>query len=91
MNKIIQLPKGYTRFRAQMGRPDGDISGKCKLQRVRMSSCGAYDWAGAYWGIGEPLYVCEDKSGNQMFVRALTREEAKSILRAYSKPLTFYR
>ena len=91
MSNIIQLSKGYSRYGAQMGRQDGSVSGKCKLQKVRMSSCGAYDWAGAYWGIGEPLYVCEDKDGNQMFVRALTRDEAKGILRAYSKPLTFYK
>ena len=53
---------------------------KARVHRVKMSSCGAYDEGGAYWGVGTPLYraVWEHESGFicERFVRANSREEA---------------
>jgi hypothetical protein len=92
MNKIIQLSKGDSRYGAQMGRSNSEVHGKCRLQRVRMVDGDYdYDWTGAYWGLGTPLYVCEDSSKNLFFVRAWDRASAKVNVLEYNKDVTFYR
>jgi hypothetical protein len=69
-----------------MGRPSSDgreleqAPGKLSLQRVRLNS-GGYDSGGAYWGIGEPLYVATDHENTTVFVRAMTRNGAKHAVR----------
>ena len=68
---------------APMGRSCDPITAnirKVRVHRVKMSSCGAYDEGGAYWGVGTPLYraVWGHESGFicESFVRANSREEA---------------
>jgi len=41
-----------------------------------MTSDGAYDSGGAYWGIGAPLYHYGDGEGVCVYVRASNRERA---------------
>lgn len=102
MSKAVQLSKGYSDRGAYMGRPNDilepDAAIKFRLYLMPMSPCGAYDNGGAYWGcgcsktgwmyhaIGEgPEWV------NQMFVRAINREEAKKqVLDAFPNA-KFYR
>jgi len=86
----IKLSKGYSSWGAQMGRQNMPVSGKCHLQRMRMYD-GAYDCEGAYWGCGEPLYVCQDAEMNQFFIRAKHRSDAKELVREHNgRDITFY-
>jgi len=48
----------------------------CTLQKVNMTSDGAYDTGGAYWGQGAPLYHYGDSNGVCVWVRAWDRDEA---------------
>jgi hypothetical protein len=86
----VELSNVMTKYGAPMGRMNREVSGKCHLQEVPFDS-GAYDKGGAYWGFGEPLYVCQDQDGNQFFVRAYNREQAKANVLEYNKTVTFYR
>ena len=76
------LSKVSCKYGAPMGRHCEDLTHaiKVSVHRVKMSSCGAYDDGGAYWGCGTPLYraVWEHDSGFicESFVRANTRAEA---------------
>lgn len=77
------LSKVSCAYGAPMGRFCDPINLNARLvrvHRVKMSSCGAYDDGGAYWGCGTPLYraVWEHDSGFicESFVRANTRAEA---------------
>lgn len=90
MIKRIQLPKLDGSRGAPMGRGNSDVSGKCRLQLVEMSD-GAYDIGGAYWGIADPLYVCEDVDKNLFFVRAKSRVIAKEKILEFNPSVTFYR
>ena len=72
----IKLRKAYSSRGANMGRLHGALSGKIRIQKMRMSADGCYDEGGAYWGQGDPMYVAEDRQGNQSFLRAKTRDEA---------------
>ena len=55
-----------------------DLTGrKLHLRRVRLDR-GGYDPAGAYWGIGAPLYCAYDDDGEiERYTRAGSREGAK--------------
>lgn len=66
-------------------------SPKVTLQRVRLDS-GGYDPAGAYWGIGSPLYwaATDDGSFDSTF-RADDRDDAKAIVRQTYPAARFYR
>ena len=93
MEKRIILPKVNCSSGAPMGRDSShSLFGKCRLQKMRFVD-GAYDQGGAYWGCGEPMWVCEDCHGSQMFVRAATRERAKWEIRSNNDDvtITFYR
>jgi hypothetical protein len=72
----IYIRQLSTKFGAKMGRGSGHIEGRCYLQKLRMLS-GGYDAWGAYWGIGDPVWVCQDGEGSQLFVRASSRQLAK--------------
>jgi len=86
----IQLSKGYSSWGAQMGRDDHAVRGRCHLQRMHIDK-GGYDSGGAYWGIGRPMYVCEDSEGNQFFIRARHRSDAKNWVRTFcGNDITFY-
>ena len=73
-------------YGAPMGRYCDPIDSHARLvrvHRVKMSSCGAYDEGGAYWGSGTALYraVWEHESGVicESFVRASNRAEAIAL------------
>ena len=85
--------KAYSQYGASMGRPDcineAETVKKLHLERVRLNS-GGYDPGGAYWGQGAPLYVAWG-DGQEMFLRASDREEAKEIAKGVFKHAEFYR
>ena len=85
----VNLPKAHSKYGASMGRYQGTPYGLCKLQRVHLSQ-GGYDRGGAYWGTGQPLFCCEDSDGEQAFIRADNREQAKSRLQTAFN-VRFYR
>jgi len=84
--KPPELPKGYSKYGAKMGRRDNieDPDAPVKFHLVRMKLVdGGYDVAGAYWGIGDPMWraIGEDEDMvNEMFIRAKTRYEAKALV-----------
>lgn len=83
------------RFGAPMGRYTGPDyleaqAGKMRLLRIRLDS-GGYDPGGAYWGIGQRLYYCEDGDGNSRFFRAFDRAAAKRKILADFPDATFFR
>ena len=94
----IHLSKGYSQYGASMGRrnshaDDRTLPIKFRLQRLFLDS-GGYDWAGAYWGSGTPLYVAEGDNGEvivELFLRASTREDAKDSIKADYPAARFYR
>ena len=63
------------------------------LARVRLNQ-GGYDSGGAYWGTGAPLY-CAWGDGpeevQEVYLRALTHEDAKCKVREQFPRATFYR
>jgi len=91
--------KAYDHRGASMGRSniilseDIESTVKAYLQPVYLDS-GAYDKGGAYWGFGQPLYVCffdGINEGNEMFVRAWSREDAKKEIREFYPNLNFHK
>ena len=87
-------PKVNCSYGAPMGRQsrnwiDAD-SGRIYLRRIRLDS-GGYDNGGAYWGIGAPLYWASDIDGNDIFLRAQSRDAAKRELREmFGQELRFF-
>ena len=100
MKKII-LPEVSSRYGAPMGRfnsveePDEPI--KFRLHKMLMVD-GCYDTGGAYWGAGDhrigymyhaigegPEYV------NEVFIRAVSREDAKGQVKEIFEFARFYR
>ena len=91
--KLSSGTKGFTNEHGEfvctgsyMGRADvlpeeGEDWPRLHLLRMDMSSCGAYDYAGAYWGSGDHkigwMYMAVDKDNQvNIFVRATTRVKA---------------
>lgn len=91
----MKLPKVNSTHGAPMGRhsvnQEDRESPKVSLQRVRLDS-GGYDNGGAYWGIGEPLWLAQT-DGQEMyeFFRAANREAAKNYVRQSLPQARFYR
>ena len=96
----IKLPEVSSKYGAPMGRashhPD-ELSEKVYLEQVEMfwgADCGAYDTGGAYWGMGDTLYLAQTKDQDEnlyWFLRGKTREKAKEeILEKYPEA-EFYR
>lgn len=76
---------------AAMGRNQFNphLTGKVHLRRVRLDS-GGYDKGGAYWGQGQPLWAAWDDSGEQVYIRADSRDAAKAeVLESHA--VKFYR
>lgn len=82
--------KGYTQYGAQMGRSRGrkipaDTTSKLIVRRVRLDS-GGYDEGGAYWGIGQKLWMVEAIEGADEglldYVRACDMATAKGMFPA---------
>lgn len=88
---------GGNQYGAQMGRrdwvDDADAVKKLHLQQVPLDS-GGYDPGGAYWGIGEPLYIAFGDGEHEQcraFFRATNREEAKEKAHKLFKNAKFLR
>lgn len=95
MFRDITTDQVSSRYGAPMGRHTGpdflDVeSGKIYLRRVRINS-GGYDSGGAYWGLGQPLYLAQDQDGNCRIFRASSRQKAKDAILADFEGATFYR
>lgn len=80
---------------AQMGRRDSLPESpnqpiKLRLVKLRMSSCGAYDEGGCYWGIGSPLYWATDEGEVSLWVRATSRFIAKAKIIGMLPNARFY-
>ena len=89
--------KAYSQYGASMGRRDNITESACTikfhLQRVPLDS-GGYDPGGAYWGLGDPLYVAFGEGElevQEMFFRAKSRDDAKTQVRGAFPAATFYR
>ncbi len=88
------------KYGAPMGRRDDLRPGlvdeplRLHLAYVRLNQ-GGYDDGGAYWGMGQRLYVawCYDKDDYRCdtFLRACDREDAKAQLIERFPLATFYR
>ena len=92
-----KFAKGYNQYGAFMGRrswlEEADTVRKLHLQRVPLDS-GGYDPGGAYWGVGEPLYIAfgeGEEEQQRKFFRAWDRSEAKEKASAVFKNAKFYR
>ena len=92
----ITQDKGSNQYGAQMGRHTGpdflDVdAGRIYLRRVKLDR-GGYDQGGAYWGIGEPLWLAQDQDGNCRIFRAASRDKAKAEIReTFGTAARFYR
>ncbi len=77
MNKP-QLPAVNCQYGAPMGRPEwaDDFTEPCRCFHVRFVD-GAYDQGGSYWGAPANLYCCTNGEGVQLFIRAVSRQDAK--------------
>lgn len=86
---------------ANMGRPnvieEPDAPIKFRLYKMPMVDL-CYDTGGAYWGQGSKehgvmyhAYGDGPKFKNEMFVRAKSRDEAKTMIRERFKNASFYR
>lgn len=90
--------KAFSAWGAQMGRPEiiqeAETVKKLHLERVYLQDGGCYDPGGAYWGMGEPLYVAwgeGETEQQEMFLRASSREEAKEECKEVFTNAKFYR
>jgi hypothetical protein len=81
-----------SKYGAPMGRntTGEDLTGKCRLERVRLDS-GGYDKGGAYWGTPSNLWYASDDAGNEHYLRAYDRAEAKLKLMKKYPGIRFYR
>lgn len=100
--KYPSLPSACDHRGASMGRDnvieERDQPIKFRLYRMPMSSCGAYDSGGAYWGCGSfrtgwmwHAFGDGAKFVNEMFVRAIDRDAAKAQVRAIFPQATFFK
>lgn len=85
----ISLSKAYNTYGSSLGRKNEMLTGRCHLVRMALSHDG-YDSGGAYWGVGLPLYLCQDSLGRQFFVRSMDREKAKDEILTHYKAITFF-
>lgn len=99
---VLKLSKGYSQWGADMGRHEETPpireehqTIKLHLRRVRIDS-GGYDAGGAYWGSSWPLYQVSGEINNgedlvEYYLRAVTRDEAKQLVRRQYPGARFYR
>lgn len=78
------LPNVLTARGAPMGRHSYGIAENCEPRSVRLFrvplDSGGYDRGGAYWGLGEPLYMATDGGEYRAFTRAASRFYAMAAL-----------
>lgn len=89
-----ELSKGYSERGARMGRTSvnqcDEDAPRVYLNR-RYLDAGGYDQGGAYWGHGAPLYNAYTEDGSfDIWLRALTREHAKTVIRAQIPGARFF-
>ncbi len=107
--KAPALPNACSARGAEMGRhsalaEDRNYPGRFSVARLPMSSCGAYDKGGAYWGLGSPetgsmyrAFCLEYDEINERdflvdwFIRARSRHHAKQQVLARYPAAKFYR
>ena len=91
----LNLSKACSERGADMGRPNRlpqDVNALIKLRMERLKWVdGDYDEKGAYWGnsSGASIY-CAYMSNVQIFVRAKSRKDAKSLVRDILPAATFF-
>jgi len=95
----LVLEKAYNQYGAFMGRPNSlpdnrNAKARLQLQRLRFVD-GDYDVGGAYWGGGSCTYIyCAfgdiEEVNARVFVRAVSRAEAKQLVRYKLPNVTFY-
>ena len=93
----MKLPNVSSMYGAPMGRREkvtehGAVI-RMHLARVRLNQ-GGYDSGGAYWGTGAPLYRAwgdGPEEVQEVYLRALTHEDAKRKVREQFPRATFYR
>lgn len=102
MNKLehekIICPPVNCQYGAPMGGRDDKLTCETPyyLRIVPMSSCGAYDKGGAYWGCSDrargiyALYCVYNEEGERAYTRAHSRTHAKEILRSYYPDIQFH-
>ena len=91
-NNLV-TPNVSGKFGAPMGRNNTnkvdilELFPAVTVRKVNFSSCGTYDVGGAYWGIGERLYVIYSKCGTIVkFVRGKKEAVKKAgLIRAMRK------
>jgi len=66
------------------------LTGRLSLHRVRLNA-GGYDDTGAYYGVGQPVYICFDVADNLIEFRARDRAAAKAHVRALYPAARFTR
>jgi len=81
-----ELSKSYSKYGAEIGRykyiKEPNVSVKMHLIKMKMSSCGAYDQGGAYWGCGDSqigymYHAWSNGEELETFVRATNRNNAR--------------
>jgi len=92
-----KLTPGFNQYGAFMGRPvnmtEKSFPVKFHLVRLRLDA-GGYDSGGAYWGNSDPLFWAYGDGAEEvqeMFFRAIDREDAKKHIRTYFPAARFYR
>ena len=93
---MYKYSTAYDQRGASMGRAnhitDTEWEGKTHLELVPIN-LGGYDPGGAYWGLGEPLFVAYfdgEEEENEFFCRAQNRAEAKKEIRKHFPKIKFY-
>lgn len=92
----VKLPNVSSASGAPMGRraKHGELSTadqKFTLRRIPINQ-GGYDSGGAYWGLGQPLYLYESEDCKVSdFIRAKDREDAKAKVRQRYPSAKFFR
>jgi len=86
---------GDPRRGAALGRSD---RGEARADLIRFFLCrvylnrGGYDSAGAYWGVGSPLYwACSEDGTHDRYFRAADRVAAKAHIRNEFPNARFFR
>lgn len=91
---MFNFTKACNEYGSDMGRPTympGAPSQPIKLHLERVPiDRGGYDRGGAYWGLGDPLYVAHAEDV-QLFYRAKSRDDAKAATKLDIPGATFYR
>jgi hypothetical protein len=97
--KYPKLPNAVSARGASMGRPSviEEELDSIKFRLYKMPMSGDYDSGGAYWGMGrnsEPMWHAFGDGAefkNELFVRAKSREDAKTQVCIVFPHATFFR